>query len=1229
MEYKEKSQGGVIFPPQNEPESIVRDQQKEERIDYSNRKRNFEWRRDWFYLDRFKEDDRFLNVMTGAIQDKMRMIERQRVEARDITAYAPAGLGTPWFSIGPRNINGRVKSIAVHPANANIVYAGASSGGVWKSSDGGQSWRPLWDMQDTMAIGSVAIAPSAPDTIYAGTGEWTPGYGASFPGTGVFVSTDAGVNWTQRTAVLSRRISRILVSPSDSNTIYVAGEYGFEKSTDGGVTWTTLRSGQISDAIVDPANANVLYINIRFDSIYKSTDAGTTWSPLTAGPTSTNADWIKLSIGVSGTDGTNFILAKNSGTIYKSTDGGSSWTTLSGSHGSASYHQWCSMISVAPDDQNIFLAGGIGIERTSNGGSSWSTISGLHADHHQAIFALSNTNIVYSCNDGGVYRSDDKGATWKKVSDGLVITQFYDVGGWSTIGTVVGGGTQDNGTNMTTGGLTWKNILGADGGYFVMHPGDPRIIYGEYQYTDLRKSIDGGNTWIAITSGLTGSTPWTGVLALDQVNPNTLYVGTNAVFKTTDGASTAWVKVSQDLSGDVTSLAISESDSNRVYAGTTGGKVYRTDDGGATTTWTEISTGLPSRTVKDVVVDHTNKNRVLASFGGVASGATASHIFYSTDGGTSWTDISSNLPNISVNAVIFDPNNSNTIYAGTDVGVFRTTDNGGSWEAFDNGIPNVIIIDLYIDRPGNLLIAATFGRGMYKVSILNVMEPVADLYLRDSVLDTGERFPSPSNHPNPNDPGDQVHWWESPDLKIDVSPFYSPDALFDGVEFDELMHEDPIRTQTNRVYLQVHNRGWQDTTNVKVRAFMADASAGLPPLPNALAAPDFNLTSTADWTPVGSVRTISVLEPNRPVIVSWDYTFPASAATHSCLLAVVSSDQDPITTTETNVDLLIKAEKRVCLKNLHVTTASGPQQLMTTIRFNNARDYDDVIDIIISPNEFSHGTIGLLLESVDFADPDKALEGVKIYHLREGEDIGKFYTRPGSDYDFDGDQVMQKVNRNMIYEFDASKVSALRGIKVAKGQSIQGVVTFKGSKKVGYGRIQQFTVMQRQSGEIVGGSTYEFRLKRAAGLHPVSRIRVVLEKVKILDDKEPWFKGAGDFKFFTRVAFNNDECRASYKKIPLSGALKISDKPGKNEMDLNVCIYEGYAAETDKLSFDILPIEKDTFDADDNLTLYSRSFNGAPETWVGNYKPGDESGDPESKKDWQVWYRIESLPLGK
>jgi hypothetical protein len=1201
------------------------------RRDYAQRHRKLEWRLNWFELHRSKSDRELYHTMLDALTVKENLIKWQRETADTMAGYGPAGAGTPWISIGPRNVNGRVKSLAVDPTNADIIYAGAASGGVWKSIDAGESWRPLWDAQESLAIGSLAVAPSAPNTIYVGTGEWTPGWGPSYPGAGVYVSTDGGNNWTRHASVVARRIAKVVVSQADPLTVYVAGNSGFERSIDGGVSWTIIHAGQISDAVIDPNDAQTIYINVTNDRIYKTTDGGGMWTPLNTGPTGASASWIKLAIGRSGTHGSQFLLARSGGTIWKSIDGGSNWSTLAGSHATG-YVGWCDMIAVAPDNEDIFMVGGVGVERTADGGGMWSSIGGLHSDQHQAVFAPSNANIVYECNDGGVYRSTDKGATFKKVSDGLVVTQFYDIGSWSHISTVVGGGAQDNGTSMTTGGLTWTQINGWDGGYFVIHPTDPRTIYSEHQNTDLFKTVDGGASWTNIVAGLSGGTPWVGVIAMDMNNPNRLYVGTSRVFRTTDGCATPWVPSSQVLAGSVSSLAVSLNDSNRVYAAA-GSHIYRSDDAGVTNPWADKTAApLPGRSITDIAIDDADKNRVAITFGGT-SGGTPHSVFLSTTGGNGWSDISGNLPDISVNAVVFDPNNTNTIYVGTDVGVYRTIDLGVSWQAFDNGIPNVIITDLHVDPDDNMLYAATMGRGMYKLDITpGITEPEVDLYLRDSLLDTGERFPSPSGEPNPNDPADNVYRWESPDIKVDVIPYDTPAPVFDGVEFDaQVPHEDPVRGQVNRFYLQVHNRGWRDTANVHVRAFFADASAGLPALPNALTAPAFNLSSTVNWTPIGPAQTIPLLEPNRPVIVQWDWSVPMGAATHSCLMAVVSSGDDPITTTETNVNVLIGAEKRVCLKNLHVINAPGPrpEQMMVTLNFHNALSKDDLIDIICDPLGFTGGTVGILLETVEFVDPQEALHGVGLYAVREGEDIGSWYNHPRTPPKERQslDELWKVVDRSRIFEFDPIKSSEIKGIKMKPHQKLRAVITCKGSKNAAYGATQKFAIRQRQGGVIVGGSTFDLRLTRARGLHPVSHIRVILERVRILDDHEPWWKGDGDFVFQTAVEFNNEKCRRHTRRLPARGHIEIGDEPGENERRLEHCIFDGYVAEKDAMRLSIIPVEKDTFDADDLLARYTRRFQGAPESWVGRYGPDDEPNDPERRKDWLVWYRIESLPL--
>ena len=302
---------------------------------------------------------------------------------------------------------------------------------------------------------------------------------------------------------------------------------------------------------------------------------------------------------------------------------------------------------------------------------------------------------------------------------------------------------------------------------------------------------------------------------------------------------------------------------------------------------------------------------------------------------------------------------------------------------------------------------------------------------------------------------------------------------------------------------------------------------------------------------------------------------------------------------------------------------------MVRIMFHNARDRDDLMDIVISPVEFSEGTIGLLLPPLTFADPSAALDGVQVYALRAGEDFGTVYTRPGDREDPNWEQALQRVDRTRLYEFSATAVTAVRGIRIPRGGALQGILTMKGSKRVPTGQTQQFSVIQTQGGAVVGGSTYVLRLNRARKLLPVSRIRIVLEKVRILDDHEPWFKGQGEFRFTTKVTFNGERCRQHVTRVPETGVLKIGDRPGRNERTLNACVFDGLVAWSDRMEFAILPVETPWLDPDDPLGRYYRRVDGPPESWVGVYRPGDEpaGSDPERQKDWLVHYRIESVPL--
>jgi hypothetical protein len=1181
------------------------------------RSRTFEWRRRWFAATRGEDERELGRVRDAAVEHKRDLIERLGPESGQIAGYDPAGAGSPWYPIGPRNVNGRVRSLAIHPTNPNTLYAAAAAGGVWKSVDGGETWDPLWDMQDSLALGAIDIARSSPQTIYAGTGEWTPGYGASYPGVGVYVSTDGGATWSLRNSCRCRRIGKLIVDPGNAQRVWICGDAGLERTEDGGVTWTRLRTDTVSDIVLDPNNASTVFIAVVGSGAYKSTDRGDNFTLLSGSPTGAGVTFPQLAIGASGTHGSNFIVLKSGGTVMTSTDGGANFTTVATGHGG--FFGWCDVIACAPDNESILFYGGIGLERSTNGGSTWSGLP-VHADQHAAVFAHSNSNIVYFANDGGVWRSSDKGATVRKVSNGLVVTQFYDLGFWSPLSNVVGGGAQDNATNYTTSGLTWRPVWTNDGGWFVIDPTDPRIMYAEGQNAYLAKSIDGGTNWTPVTGGVTGTTPWEGVLTMDPNRHLRLFYGTDCVLRTKDGCATAWETVSQTLSGEVSSIAVAPPDSERVYAGTTNGKVYRSNDGGDTSTWADVSSGLPALGIASIWVDPGNKDIVLIGVGGTLSGGgtgvkSTQSVYRSANGGTSWTDVSGDLPEIVANSAVIDPSSATTFYVATDAGVYRTTNGGTNWLPFDNGIPNVPVSDLALDPTRKMLYAGTFGRGAYKLDLTpGITKRQVELYVRDHNLDTGSIVPSPSGLPDPLLPAPAIaDWWTSPDIKVNHSPYYSPPgSVFDGVDFDAtLVHQDPHRPATNRFYLQVHNRGWKATTNVSVRAFVADASLGLPLLPNSLTPPSFNLSSTTVWKPVGPAQTIATLQPNRPAVVSWDFNLPIGTATHTCCLAVVSSPDDPITSDATDIGTLVTGDRHVCLKNLHVVDA-GPGPLPITIlgiNLHNPHDSEGIAELISWPISFLRGTIGLLLPRLELSS--SKLSGVEPISLPPGDPIGRWYGNRKALNEGELKKLWRGLDRSKLWTLSSTQPSRLGGIRMRPRQTLRGAIVLSHKRDVPMATAPRVRLEQRIGRRQVGGSTFQIGYDySAAPAEPKARrIRVVAKQLR-------WqAEGRSRPRLWLKATVDGDELRSSFSSLGDGGRLDEAHVP----------LFDGYLASGESLTLELFEAKPSQL-PEEGQRLYEHRFDGLVHSWLGSRKASRKRGA------LQLHYTVEDVthlrPIG-
>ncbi len=669
-----------------------------------------------------------------------------------------------WQLSGPVNIGGRISAVALHPEDDQVFYVGAASGGVFKTVDAGLSWEPIFDDQPSLSVGDIALAPSNPEVVYVGTGEANAGGGSvAYDGLGVFRSDDAGQTWTDCGLHESGSIGRIAVHPQSPDVCYVAAmgrmfskneERGVFKTYDGGQNWQKIlylndSTGAI-DLVLDPENPETIYAAMwerirRPDQriyggpscgIYRSIDGGQNWQQLTTGlpSPSTNIGRIGLAIAPSDPSVLYAIYADKTGYfegLYRSDDSGESWIQTNDAALSnlfASYGWWFGRIRVDPANANIVYAIGYDLYKTSNGGNSWSNIGySVHVDHHDLYAHPLNPNFLVLGNDGGIYLSQNAGSTWNHIEN-LPITQFYTSEIDQQHPERRYGGAQDNGTIRTLTGSTndWSEIYGGDGFVVKVDPQNNQYVYAEYQYGGLGRSVNGGSSFTGATSGISGSDRfnWMSPLVLDPVNPSSLYFGGNRVYRSVNRA-VGWTAISPDLTngpgaynqtfGTTTTIDVSPVNPEVIYAGTDDGNVWVTQDAGLN--WNKISNDLPLRWVSRVTTDPVEEGTAYVALSGYRVDEYLPHLFYTSDFGQNWTDISGDLPEAPVNDVIVDPLQDSTLYVATDVGVFGTLNLGQSWLPVGDNLPNVPMLDLTFHPETRRLTVATYGRSMYSISV--------------------------------------------------------------------------------------------------------------------------------------------------------------------------------------------------------------------------------------------------------------------------------------------------------------------------------------------------------------------------------------------------------------------------------------------------------------------------------------------------------------------------------
>ena len=682
-----------------------------------------------------------------SVATRMRIAREQAVALRDIAARG--AFSVPWRSLGPTRINdpqrgpvaGRVSTIAIHPRNPAVVYIGGAQGGVWKTENQGASWTPLSDHECSLAMGSIAIDPVNPDIIYAGTGEQH--FSAdSYYGCGVLRSLDGGATWEwdrQRASVFlhstrgGAKTSRVIIDPltagsSSSTTVLAATDFGLFRSTDSGRTWRGVLGGVVTDLVMHPADPSILYAANRRDGVYKSTNGGRSWNRASGGIRDMDILRINLSIAPSAPDVLYAAIqdigqeAAQSGgpLVYRTDDGAATWREVDATGADCGRICWYALtLAVHPlDPERLHLGAGQGLFISEDGGQSFDRVhpDNVYVDQHHLVFdTLSGPDVLYLANDGGVYRSMDAGISWTSLATNLAIAQFYPGITLHPVHPVQTlGGTQDQGTLRASAGTsTWTKVFGGDGGFTAIDAEDPDVWYGEAQwpYGPLKNG-----RYAQSGIDLDERAAFIPPLVMDPIDSRRLYFGTQSIYRTENSAN-SWVRIyNSPRRATVRAIAPSPSDENTVYASILRRwNIYRvafTHDGGLT--WEESELGLRApRYIGDLAVHPNDSDQAYAVVGGFGTG----HVFQTTDGGRTWRDRTGNLPDHPVNAVLYDPEDPDAVYIGTDLGVFHSPRGGDTWEMLADGFPTVAVFDLAA-RPGTgRLVAATHGRGMFEIAI--------------------------------------------------------------------------------------------------------------------------------------------------------------------------------------------------------------------------------------------------------------------------------------------------------------------------------------------------------------------------------------------------------------------------------------------------------------------------------------------------------------------------------
>ena len=748
-----------------------------------------------------------------------------------------------WKSLGPTSMDstaGRIVCHAFNPMNSSSIWVGASSGGVWKTTDRGDTWTTIADDLPSIRVHAIAVNPQDTNHLIIGTGHYLSGSFTLQPGIGLLETTDGGATWLPNSLAFPFSqgvgINAVRFDPNNPLRLYTAASNGLWISDDGGQSWNTTLSGNVTDFEIVSTNTQRLFAGVHSQGVYRSDDGGQSWALLTNGlPASPNVHRVEMSLSdsapgfvlVSIVDPTTFGATG----VYKTSDGGDTWNLFANApdylcNNGSCLGWFANAVAVSPVDTNVIILGGIRLFTTSDGGQNWhwrgyystplggNKVGRAYVDQQDAGFDPEHPTTAYMFNDGGVYRSEDNGFFWHKKNQGLVTAQFYRIASFPGDTALMLGGIQDHGQQYldNTGGNTdWNLWAIGDGCAVAFDPNNPSRAFGDNLFASHTRTnnVTGGlASTISFNNGITGvnSTAFHFVTVHHPIQSNVLYSATdNEIVKSTNGVF--WQNIASIA--NVRSLAISPADPNVVYAATYNNSNWAfhvsVDAGGS---WSQTQSS-PGWRVTDVEGDPHTPETVYATRN--SSLPQNPHVFRSDDFGNTWIPINIGLPDVPTWGVAVNYYNPDVLYVGTDLGVFISEDRGLSWEEYNDNLPPYYVMDLHYHPGDSTLRIGTLGRGVWKTkSVIPVVVGEEETTLPEVQM---------AVYPNPADQEVSVSFSLQKDRHVHVSVLNSLGQEITVVADQRLTAGDHILTWDRRgstghqvdagiyyVRLQLHDR---------------------------------------------------------------------------------------------------------------------------------------------------------------------------------------------------------------------------------------------------------------------------------------------------------------------------------------------------------------------------------------------------------------------------------------